>query len=59
MSNHTRAGDQLRTITGLYNRGALRPPELTILPLEEAGEAQRRVKDGHVRGKILLHVADL
>jgi NADPH:quinone reductase-like Zn-dependent oxidoreductase len=58
MSNHLRAGGQLRAIVGLFNQGAFRAPELTILPLEEAGEAQRRVKDGHVRGKILLHVAD-
>jgi NADPH:quinone reductase-like Zn-dependent oxidoreductase len=59
MSNHLRSGNQLRTIVGLFNAGAFRAPELTILPLEEAGEAQSRVKDGHVRGKILLHVADL
>jgi len=59
MSNHTRAGDQLREIVGLYNRGAFAPPAIEILPLNQAGEAQRRVKDGHVRGKILLHVADL
>jgi len=59
MSNRTRAGDQLREIVGLYNQGAFVPPHLEILPLAQAGEAQRRVKDGHVRGKILLHVADL
>ncbi len=58
MSNRVKAGDQLRTIGDLYNQGVFRAPELTILPLEEAGEAHRRVKDGHVRGKILLHVAD-
>jgi NADPH:quinone reductase-like Zn-dependent oxidoreductase len=59
MSNHARAGAQLRKIVDLYNSATLRPPAITILPLTEAGEAQRRVKDGHVRGKILLHVADL
>ena len=59
MSNRTKAGDQLRTIVGLYNDGTFRAPELTVLPLEQAGEAHRRVKDGHVRGKIVLHVADL
>jgi NADPH2:quinone reductase len=58
MSNRTKAGDQLRTIVGLYNDGTFRAPELTVLPLEQAGEAHRRVKDGHVRGKIVLHVAD-
>jgi NADPH2:quinone reductase len=59
MSNRLKAGDQLRTIVGLYNQGVFRAPELTILPLEQAGEAHRRVKDGHVRGKIVLHVVDI
>jgi NADPH2:quinone reductase len=59
MSNRTKAGDQLRTIVGLYNQGVLKAPHLTELPLEQAGEAHRRVKDGHVRGKIVLKVADL
>ena len=59
MSNRMKAGDQLRTIVGLYNDGVFRAPELTILPLDQAGEAHNRVKDGHVRGKIVLHVADL
>jgi NADPH:quinone reductase-like Zn-dependent oxidoreductase len=59
MSNRTRAGDQLRTIVNLYNQGALRSPAIEILPLEQAGEAQRRIKDGHVRGKLLLEVANL
>jgi NADPH:quinone reductase-like Zn-dependent oxidoreductase len=59
MSNHLRAGRQLRAIVDLFNRGVFRAPQIDILPLEAAGEAQRRVKDGHVRGKILLRVADL
>lgn len=59
MSNHTRSGAQLRTIVNLYNKGVFRAPHLEVLPLEQAGEAQSRVKDGHVRGKILLKIADL
>jgi NADPH:quinone reductase-like Zn-dependent oxidoreductase len=59
MSNRLKAGDQLRTIVELYNQGVFTAPYLTELPLEEAGEAHRRVKDGHVRGKIVLKVADL
>lgn len=59
MSNRTRAGDQLRTIVDLYNKGVFKPPAIEVLSLEQAGEAQRRVKDGHVRGKILLKVAGL
>jgi NADPH:quinone reductase-like Zn-dependent oxidoreductase len=59
MSNRTRAGDQLRLIVDLYNKGELKPPQIEVLELSQAGEAHRRVKDGHVRGKIVLHVADL
>jgi len=59
MSNSTLAGEQLRTIVDLYNRGLLRPPAIEVLPLAEAGEAHRRVREGHVRGKIVLKVADL
>jgi NADPH:quinone reductase-like Zn-dependent oxidoreductase len=59
MSNRTRAGDQLRLILDLYNQGKLQPPQIEVLELSQAGEAHTRVKDGHVRGKIVLHVADL
>jgi NADPH:quinone reductase-like Zn-dependent oxidoreductase len=59
MSNRTRAGKQLRLIVDLYNNGALKPPHIEVLKLEEAAEAQTQVKDGHVRGKIVLHAADL
>ncbi len=59
MSNRQQAGDQLRTIVDHYNKGIFRAPALTELPLAEAGEAHRRVKDGHVRGKIVLKIADL
>jgi hypothetical protein len=37
----------------------LRPPAIEVLSLAEAGEAHRRVREGHVRGKIVLKVADL
>jgi NADPH:quinone reductase-like Zn-dependent oxidoreductase len=59
MSNRSRAGAQLRTIVDLFGHGRFRAPAIEVLPLEQAGEAHRRVKDGHVRGKILLKVADL
>ena len=59
MSNREKAGDQLRTIVELYGKGVFRAPEITELPLEQAGIAHTKVKDGHVRGKIVLHIADL
>jgi len=58
MSNSAKAGDQLREIVNLYNQGLLLPPAIEILPLSEASEAHRRVREGHVRGKIVLKVAD-
>ena len=59
MSNSALAGEQLRSIVDLYNKGLLRPPAIEILPLAETAEAHRRVREGHVRGKIVLKVADL
>ncbi|MDB5397925.1 MAG: alcohol dehydrogenase [Rhodospirillales bacterium] len=59
MSNRMKAGDYMRHIVDLFGKGVFRAPELTGMPLEQADEAHRMVKDGHVRGKIVLHVADL
>lgn len=47
---------QLRALVEALGAGTIRAPEYTVLPLEQAGEAHRRVQDGHVRGKILLDV---
>ena len=58
MSNRTKAGDYMRHIVDLFGKGVFRAPEITVLPLEQAGAAHSMVKDGHVRGKIVLHVAD-
>lgn len=59
MSNREKAGDYLRHIANEYGKGVYRAPELTFMELEQAAEAHRMVKNGHVRGKIVLHVADL
>lgn len=56
MSSHANQPRQLRALVAALGDGRLRPPALTILPLEQAAEAQRRVAAGHVRGKILLDV---
>lgn len=47
---------QLRALVEALADGGIRTPEYTILPLDQASEAHRRVQDGHVRGKILLEV---
>jgi NADPH2:quinone reductase len=59
IANFARQERQLNALVDALAAARIRAPELTVLPLTEAGEAQRRVAAGHVRGKIVLHVADL
>ncbi len=49
---------QLIALVDALANGRIRTPEITILPLAQASEAHRRLEGGHVRGKIILHVAD-
>jgi NADPH:quinone reductase-like Zn-dependent oxidoreductase len=48
-----------RTLLAAINGGKIRVPPYEIMPLSAAAEAQERVAEGHVRGKILLKVAEL
>ncbi len=57
MSSYERSGAQLRQLVALCGAGAVRAPALTVLPLEQAAEAQCLLQAGHVRGKIVLEVA--
>lgn len=50
-------GDQLRQLAALVDAGRVRPPAITLMPLDEAADAQRLSRHGHVRGKIVLKVA--
>ncbi len=47
---------QLRALVDALATGRISAPDMTILPLAEAGEAHRRIQQGHVRGKILLEI---
>jgi len=49
-------GEQLRRIGALIESGAVKPPALREMRLEEAAEAQRQSRAGHVRGKIVLKI---
>ncbi len=46
----------LERIVELVQSGAVRPPEITHMPLAEASAAHELSKAGHVRGKIVLDV---
>jgi NADPH:quinone reductase-like Zn-dependent oxidoreductase len=41
----------------LFNRGLLKPVIDTVMPLEQCGEAHRRLESREQFGKIVLHVA--
>ncbi len=58
-SNPTRLEGQLARVMDAFNKGQLRAPAIAIMPLEQVAEAHRRVEDGHVRGKIVLKIAEL
>ncbi len=56
IANFARQERQLNALVEALGAGKIKAPAIEILPLAQAGEAHRRVKDGHVRGKILLAV---
>jgi NADPH2:quinone reductase len=49
-----RARESMREITHLIDAGCVRVPPTEVLPLEDAAQAH-----GHVRGKLVLKVAEL
>lgn len=57
MAAAARISEHLRAVVDAVAQGRVKTPPYEILPLEQAGEAHRRVADGHVRGKLLLRVS--
>ena len=55
-ANFNRLKEHLAALVAAVDDGAITPPPLDILPLAEAAAALARVRDGHVRGKIVLAV---
>jgi NADPH:quinone reductase-like Zn-dependent oxidoreductase len=47
---------EMPVIGALMASGRVRPPALEILPLDQAGEALKRLRSGHTRGKLLLAI---
>jgi NADPH2:quinone reductase len=56
IADFARQERQLNALVAALAERRIRVPEFTVLPLEQAAEAHRRVAAGHVRGKILLAV---
>ncbi|MBP8231386.1 MAG: NADP-dependent oxidoreductase [Rhizorhabdus sp.] len=56
IANFARQERQLNALVDAMGAGKIKAPAIEILPLAQAGEAHRRIQDGHVRGKILLAV---
>lgn len=52
-------GGSLATIAGLIARGHVTLPPMRTLPLEQAAQAHIAIQTGHVRGKIVLNVAEV
>lgn len=51
-------GDDLAEILALMEKGAVKTPPLTSYPLDSAPEALQHMKDGGIRGKIILTVSN-
>jgi NADPH2:quinone reductase len=54
-----RARESMREITHLIDAGCVRVPPTEVLPLENAARAHWMIETGHVRGKLVLKVAEL
>jgi NADPH:quinone reductase-like Zn-dependent oxidoreductase len=50
-------GAQLAEIAALIDAGKVVPTIAAVFPLEQAAQAERKLEDEHVRGKIVLDVA--
>ena len=49
----------MRAITPLIDGGLVRVPSIDVLPLEDAARAHEMIDTAHVRGKLVLKVAEL
>ncbi|HEY2403656.1 MAG TPA: NADP-dependent oxidoreductase [Steroidobacteraceae bacterium] len=54
-----RARDSMREITHLIDGGLVHLAAVEVLPLEEAPRAHQLIDTGHVRGKLVLKVAEI
>lgn len=57
-ASHADKQRQMQGLVDLMAAGTIVAPDIETLPLDAAAEAQRRVQDGHVRGKLLLAIEE-
>jgi len=57
--NFERARESMREITHLIDSGLVHVPPIDLVPLEDAARAHEMIETGHVRGKLVLKVAEL
>ena len=57
--HHRPDGTMLAELAALFGEGVLKMPEIDVLPLDKAAEAQKLSESGRTRGKIVLHVQDI
>ena len=53
-----RIGDELAELLALMEKGRVKAPPLTTYPLADGPKALQHMKDGRVRGKIILKMND-
>ena len=51
-------GGDLEKVNALVEAGKLRPIIEKVFPLEQVGEAHRKSETGHVRGKLVIKIAE-
>jgi NADPH:quinone reductase len=52
------AGARLEQLAKLFDAGSLKVKIDTVMPLENARSGLDKVQEGHMRGKLVLHIAD-
>ncbi len=50
-------GEELQHIADLIQAKKIQPPKIEEMPLEKAGEAQEKNREGHTEGKIVLKIS--
>jgi NADPH:quinone reductase len=54
-----RVRDSMGGIANSIDAGLVRVPPIDVLPMEDAAKAHRMIETGHVRGQLVLKIAEL